>query len=104
MKNLSEQFNEKQLIHEFKAAVADAEALLEATANTGGEKLAEIRARVEESLGIAKASIMGVQDEVLARTHAVVKATDVYVHENPWRSIGFAASLGIVVGLLIGRR
>ena len=93
-----------QLINEFKVVVADAEALLKATANTGDHKLAELRTKAEESLGIAKESIMDIQTEVVAKTKAAAKATDVYVHENPWRSIGFAASVGVIVGLLISRR
>jgi ElaB/YqjD/DUF883 family membrane-anchored ribosome-binding protein len=104
MEKLSDQFNKEQLINEFKVVVADAEALLKATANTGDAKLSELRAKAEESLGIAKESIMDIQTEVLAKTKAAAKATDAYVHENPWRSIGFAASLGVVVGLLISRR
>lgn len=93
-----------QLINEFKVVVADAEALLKATANTGDDKLSELRARAEESLGAAKERIMEIQTEVLAKTRATAKATDAYVHENPWRSVGFAASIGVVVGLLISRR
>lgn len=104
MEKLSDQFNKEQLINEFKVVVADAEALLKATANTGDVKLSELRAKAEESLGIAKERIMDIQTEVLAKTKAAAKATDAYVHENPWRSIGFAASLGVVVGLLISRR
>lgn len=104
MEKLSDQFDQDQLINEFKAVVADAEALLKATANSGDDKLSDLRARAEESLDIAKARIMDIQTEVLAKTKAAAKATDAYVHENPWRSIGFAASIGVVVGLLISRR
>lgn len=104
MNNFSEQFNKDQLIHEFKVVVSDAEALLKATANTSGEKIAAVRAKAEKSLNIAKAKLADAQDEVIARTKAAAKVTDVYVHENPWRSIGFAASVGVVIGLLIGRR
>jgi len=104
MEKFSDQFNKDHLVSEFKAVVSDTEALLKATANTGGEKLAEVRAKAEESLNIAKSKLVGVQDEVLARTMAAAKASNVYVHENPWQSIGVAASLGVVVGLLIGRR
>ena len=99
-----DQFNTNQLINDFKVVVADAEALLKATANTGGEKLVELRAKAEESLGIAKARMMDLEDEVIAKTKEAAKATDEYVHENPWHSIGIAASVGIVIGLLIGRR
>jgi ElaB/YqjD/DUF883 family membrane-anchored ribosome-binding protein len=104
MDKLSNQFNKDQLINEFKVVVADAEALLKETANSGGGKIAEVRAKVEKSLEVAKSRIMDVQGEVLARTKVAAKATDEYVHDNPWRSVGFAATIGIVVGLLVGRR
>ncbi|OGV77378.1 MAG: hypothetical protein A3I83_06515 [Methylotenera sp. RIFCSPLOWO2_02_FULL_45_14] len=104
MNKFSDQFNKDQLINEFKEVVSDAEALLKATANTSGEKIAEVRAKAEKSLNIAKAKLADAQDEMLAKTKAAAKVTDVYVHENPWRSIGFAASVGVVIGLLIGRR
>lgn len=104
METASNDFNKNQLINDFKVVVTDAEALLKATVNTGGEKVAEIRAKAEESLGIAKARMADAQDAVLARTKEAAKATDAYVHENPWRSVGFAASIGVVIGLLIGRR
>ncbi|MCZ7654646.1 MAG: hypothetical protein M5R42_10755 [Rhodocyclaceae bacterium] len=38
------------------------------------------------------------------KTRLVARATDDYVHDNPWRSIGIAAGIGLVIGLLIGRR
>lgn len=92
------------LIADFKVVVADAEALLKATANQGGEKLAEVRAKAEESLRVAKARMADAQDALLAKTREAAKATDVYVHENPWKAVGVAAGVGLVIGLLIGRR
>lgn len=104
MEKLSDQFNKEQLINEFKEAVADAEALLKATASTGGEKFAEVRAKAEHSLGIAKARMADAQSNALARTKVAAKASDVYVHDNPWWFIGIAAGVGVIVGLLTGRR
>ena len=104
METSSIDLNKEQLITDFKVAVADAEALLKATVNVGGEKVAEIRAKAEESLGIAKARMADAQSAMLAKTKEAAKATDAYVHENPWRSVGVAASIGVVIGLLIGRR
>jgi len=108
MEKLFDQFNKDQLVNEFKVVVADAEALLKATANTGGEKLSEVRAKVEESLSIVKARMADTQAVVLARTKEAAKATDIYMHNNPWKAIGGSAGaslvIGIVVGLLIGRR
>jgi ElaB/YqjD/DUF883 family membrane-anchored ribosome-binding protein len=44
------------------------------------------------------------QAALLVKTKEAARATDVYVHENPWRAIGAAAGVGLVIGLLIGRR
>lgn len=94
----------EQLIRDFKVVVADAEALLKATAGQGGEAMTAVRARVEESLAIAKAKMADAQAALLVRTKAAARATDEYVHVHPWQAIGVAASVGVVIGLLIGRR
>lgn len=104
MENLSDNVTKEQLIADFNEVVADAEALLKATANQGDEKLAMIRAKAEESLRVMKARMAEAQATMLAKTRAAAKATDNYVHENPWRAIGIAAGVGLVIGLLIPRR
>ncbi len=104
MKNLSNEVTSEQLLTDFNVVVADAEALLKATANQGGDKLAEVRAKAEESLRVVKARMVDAQEALLAKTRAAAKATDVYVHENPWNAIGVAAGIGFVLGYLIGRR
>jgi len=104
MEKLLGDVTKEQLIDDFKVVVADAEALLKATASQGGEKVAEVRAKAEESLRIAKVKMAEAQAALLARTKEAARATDVYVHENPWRAIGVAAGVGVVIGLLIGRR
>jgi ElaB/YqjD/DUF883 family membrane-anchored ribosome-binding protein len=104
MEKLSDEVIKEQLIADFKVVVADVEALLKATANQGGEKLAEIRAKMEESLRVAKARIWDAQAALLVKTKAAAKAADAYIHENPWNAIGVAAGVGLVIGLLIGRR
>jgi len=104
MNDLSGEVTSEQLVADFKTVVADAEALLKATAGQSGEKVAELRARAEESLKVAKARIADMQEALIVKTKAAAKATDAYVHENPWKAIGVAAGVGLVIGLLIGRR
>ncbi len=94
----------EQLIRDFKVVVADAEALLKATSGQTGEAMAEVRSRVSESLAAAKEKFSDAEAALVARTRAAAKATDEYVHVHPWQAIGIAASVGVVVGLLIGRR
>jgi ElaB/YqjD/DUF883 family membrane-anchored ribosome-binding protein len=93
-----------QLLADFKALVADAEALLDATENQGGEAIAQIRAQAQDSLAQAKTNLMEVQDELTAKAKAVAADADAYVHEKPWQSVGIAAGLGLLIGLLISRR
>lgn len=102
--NMTHEVSKEQLMADFKVVIADAEALLKATANQGGEMLIGVRAKAEESLKVAKASMAEAQAELIVKTKAAAKATDVYVHENPWKAIGAAAGVGLVIGLLIGRR
>jgi ElaB/YqjD/DUF883 family membrane-anchored ribosome-binding protein len=104
MSLLSNEVTKDQLIADFNVVVADAEALLKATANQGGEKLAEVRARAEKSLGAAKARLLETQDALIAKTREAARATDEYVHERPWNAVGMAAGIGLLVGFLIGRR
>ena len=94
----------EQLISDFKVVVADAEALLKATAGQGGEAMAAVRSRVEASLATAKEKMSDAQAAMLAKTRAAARATDEYVHVHPWKAVGVAAGVGLVVGLLIGRR
>lgn len=104
MESSSSQFNEEQLIKDLRALAADAEALLMATANTSGDKLAEIRTKAEASLRAAKVTMADAQVDVLAKAKEAATATNHFVQENPWRSVGLAASIGVIVGLLLGRR
>ncbi len=94
----------QQLINDFKTVVTDAEALLKATAGQGGEAVAAARAKAEASLAEAKANMADAQIALLGKTKAAARATDEYVHTHPWQSIGAAAGVGVVVGLLIGLR
>jgi ElaB/YqjD/DUF883 family membrane-anchored ribosome-binding protein len=104
MSLLSNEVTKDQLIADFNVVVADAEALLKATANQGGEKLAEVRAKAEESLRVVKTRLAEAQDALLAKTKEAARVTDVYVHEKPWNAIGVAAGLGLLIGFLMGRR
>ncbi len=94
----------EQLIRDFKILVTDAEALLKATFDQSGNNIEEARSRTEETIRAAKARMAEVQEDVLNRTTATAKATDKYVHENPWESVGVAAVVGILIGWILGRR
>jgi ElaB/YqjD/DUF883 family membrane-anchored ribosome-binding protein len=41
---------------------------------------------------------------LLDETKQACAATDRYVHENPWASLGVAAAIGLLIGFLVGQR
>jgi ElaB/YqjD/DUF883 family membrane-anchored ribosome-binding protein len=94
----------EQLVDDLKVVMRDAEALIKATSAQTGEKIAEVRARAEESLRQAKVRLVEVEEEALRRAREVAEATEEYVRENPWQSLGIAAGVGLVLGILIARR
>ena len=99
-----ESVSKAQLIEEFKALVADAEALIKATAKDGSASVSKVRSKAEASLSAAKNKLEDLQDDLLEKGKAATKAADEYVHENPWKSVGIAAGVGLIIGLLISRR
>ena len=103
MAELNEVTKDK-LISDVKVVIADAEELLRATANQAGDKAGELRARLQDHLATARIKLAEAEAAVVDKAKAVGRATDDYVHDNPWRSIGIAAGCGFIVGLLIGRR
>ena len=99
--------SKEKLMQDLRVVVADAEELLRATAGQAGEKVSEkvsaVRERVQENLAAAKERLAIAQESMVAKTRQAAKVTDEYVHENPWKAVGFAAGVGLVVGLLISR-
>jgi ElaB/YqjD/DUF883 family membrane-anchored ribosome-binding protein len=93
-----------KLVADLRVVVADAEELLRATASQAGEKVAVARERIRESLATAKARLAVAEEAVIERTKQAARATDEYVHENPWRAVGIAAGVGVIIGMLIARR
>lgn len=93
-----------KLIEDLKLVVHDAEELLRATAGQAGEKVAQARAKAEASLQVAKAQLAAVGSGAAERAREAAQRTDEYVHQNPWASIGVGAAVGLLVGLLLGRR
>lgn len=94
----------EKLMEDLKLVMSDAEELVRATAGQANDKVSAARARAQASLDAAKARIAGVGDQVSARSRQAARATDDYVHENPWSSIGVATGLGVLLGFLIGRK
>ena len=94
----------EKLVTDLKTVVTDAEGYLHASAGQAGEIYAAARGKLEQSLAATKAQVASAQRALGEKTRAAAGATDAYVRERPWESIALGASMGLLVGLLIGRR
>jgi ElaB/YqjD/DUF883 family membrane-anchored ribosome-binding protein len=85
-------------------AISDAEEMLAEAASSTGEKAAELRRKALEQLIALRASLRDASLKAVDQSKAAARATDDYVHDHPWRAIGVAACMGVVIGMLIARR
>lgn len=96
--------SQEQLVSDIKSVISDAEEMLTATADQAGEKVVNLRARIQARLKDAKVRLVEAEELLITKTKAAARATDEYVHESPWTAIGVAGAVGLLVGLIIGRR
>ncbi|HUA38438.1 MAG TPA: DUF883 family protein [Candidatus Sulfopaludibacter sp.] len=94
----------EKLDSDLKELTHDAEAMLQATAGQAGEKMNELRHRLSSTLDSAKVRYQQIRE----KTMAGAKTADRTIREHPYESIGLAAGaafgLGLLIGVLAGRR
>jgi ElaB/YqjD/DUF883 family membrane-anchored ribosome-binding protein len=94
----------QRLKDDLAAVMRDAELLMQASAQYGGEKTAEARARIRESLDAAKRRLHEAEQSAVRHGEEAVHATEDYARRNPWQAMGIAAGVGLIVGVLLARR
>jgi ElaB/YqjD/DUF883 family membrane-anchored ribosome-binding protein len=94
----------QRLARDMRKVVEDAEALLRHKVRDAGDGYAEARIRLEDSLKSAKDRIVALEQELADRVTDAGRATDRYVRDHPWESIGIGAAVGLALGVLIARR
>lgn len=92
------------LARDLRAVVNDAEALLKQAADSASGQYDAARANLESSLRAARVRLDDAQSAVLDGAKRAGRVTDDYVHDHPWQAVGLGAAVGVLVGLLIGRR
>lgn len=96
--------SKEQLLGDMRVVVTDLESMLKATASSADAEVRALSERLRDRLVVAKARLIDAERLVLERGREIARTTDDYVHENPWTSIGIAAGVGLLLGIVIGRR
>lgn len=91
----------KELLAELQTLVADAEKMIGDSAGEASEGVMEaLRSRYEN----VSERLTDFYANAKKRVVAGAKYTDSTIRDNPYQSLAVAAGLGLVVGLLLGRR
>ncbi|CUB06434.1 MULTISPECIES: DUF883 family protein [Tepidiphilus] len=84
------------------------EELVAATAGETSSEIRELRERARTRLEETRARLAERGTEFYQQASTTLRATaqqtEGYVREHPWTSIGLGAAVGMLIGLLMGRR
>jgi ElaB/YqjD/DUF883 family membrane-anchored ribosome-binding protein len=104
MNDTTDRSTRDKLIDEFTTVLSEAEEMLKKAATETGEKARDLRSQVESKLLHAKLRLQEIEGAAVDGAKAAARATDDYVHDNPWQAVGVAAAIGFLLGLVISRR
>ena len=100
--NLNGSFDDAQT--DVKTLMKDAQSLLTAAAALTGEKADDLRKRGMEMLDAATKKAGALQGQAMVKGKELAKSADTYVQDNPWRTVAAAAGVGLLVGVILGRK
>ncbi|WON73384.1 YqjD family protein [Nitrosospira sp. Is2] len=96
--------NKDKLIKDFHSVIADTEELMKTVSNESGGTAQALRTKIEQNLKQAKEYLEDFEDSIIDKSKTAARATDEYVHENAWQTIGLAVGIGILIGYLLSER
>ena len=91
----------KELLHELQSLVAEAETMM---LDSASEQSAEMLGNLRERFGAAQEKFADVYEGAKKKVVAGAKYTDTTIRENPYQAMAIAAGVGLLVGVLLGRR
>lgn len=92
------------LLDDVRSLAAHAESLIRATAALSSEGVAVAREKLSTSLRGLQQQLADVETVALTRARSALAASDEYVRQRPWQSIGAALLAGVVIGVLLTPR
>lgn len=91
----------KELMGELQTLVAEAQGMM---ADSLAEHSAEAMASIRERLDAVQEKLSDVYDSTKKRVAAGAKQADETIRENPYQSMAVALGVGVLIGVLVGRR
>lgn len=89
---------------EFSSFVSDIEHLITSMTSLTGQDLERAKQKLTERVEAAKVTLSEAGGRIAETARQSARATDTYVHEHPWQSVGIGAILGLLVGIAVSRK
>ncbi|MER2554092.1 MAG: DUF883 family protein [Thauera sp.] len=93
-----------QVVQDLKGLVADTESLLREVLNASGEEFTAVRTRIDDRLGQASVRLDKARVAAGRRMGEAADITHDYVVHNPWKVLGAAAAVGLIIGTMLRSR
>jgi ElaB/YqjD/DUF883 family membrane-anchored ribosome-binding protein len=93
-----------KLFEDLHNLMADAQALVTATAKVHGEDVAASRSRTEQSISRVRERLEQARDFTVNQVSAVTQRSERFIGANPGKALGWAAGAGLLLGLLLAPR
>jgi ElaB/YqjD/DUF883 family membrane-anchored ribosome-binding protein len=94
----------ERLMTELNNVIGEAEQWLKEAKTQASEPDPQVKARFEDAVRTARTDLLKLEDSVVARTRIAAQSANAYVKDNPWKTVGLGAAVGIIVGMLIARK
>ncbi|MFA6289212.1 MAG: hypothetical protein WC661_17655 [Opitutaceae bacterium] len=91
----------KEILHDLQALVVEAETML---ADSASEHTGEVVENLRARFHAAQERFSELYEGARKKVAAGAKCTDEAIRANPYQSIAIAAGVGLLIGVLVGRR
>lgn len=94
----------RRLAEELKSVVRNTESILKHKFSDAGDEYEQARHKLEHSITAAKDQLGELEYLAREKAERATEETDAYVRAHPWESIGLGLGVGVLIGLLVGRK
>jgi ElaB/YqjD/DUF883 family membrane-anchored ribosome-binding protein len=96
--------NDTPITDSVRHLVDEADQFIKAAAQTGDARFEAVRERFVDQVRQLRTQLEDLEDGALHRARRAARHTDLMVHAHPYGAVGLGVAVGMLIGLLAGRR
>jgi len=96
--------NQSTMAKEFHNILKDVDSLLKEASTLGGDEFSQIREKIHARLATAKEELAAVSSKVAESVSESTTEATGAIRDEPWKAVGSAAAVGLLIGYIFARR